>query len=172
MKRIAWILAALLCAALAETHAASIAQDTRELRLQGVLDPTTVSGDEIDLKISYGYFFADNIQAGGRLSLTDNDDVSSAGLGAYVEYNIDTGAEVMPFGEFFVGLANVDIEDAGGDNTAGLIELRAGAKYFLSERVALAAAGVFAYSTEDIYPDNKKLRDTDAFLELSLRCYF
>lgn len=172
MKTFAVLLAAAVLALPLSTRAATLAQDTQELRLQGTLDPTTRNGSEFDLNVSYGYFFADNAQAGGRLSWTDNKQVSSVGLGGYVEYNVDTGSEIMPFGEFFAGLANVDIEGAGGDDLAGIMELRAGAKFFLSENVAIAAAGVFAYATEKIYPDKEKLRDVDVFMELSLRCYF
>lgn len=173
MKKTLRLLLVFACAACFKTaDAAILAQDTQELRVQGTLDPTTRNGDEINLHVSYGYFFMDNIQAGGRVGFVDNDELSSLDLGGYVEYNVDTGSEIMPFGEFFVGMANVDVEDSGGDNTAGVIELRAGAKYFLAEHVAIAAAGVFTYASEDIYPDNRKLRDNDAFIELSLRCYF
>lgn len=164
-------LAALMLAPL-HVHAASLALGTQELRVQGLLDPSSVNGDEFNLGLSYGYFFADNVQAGGRGTFVDNDRVSSLGIGGYVEFNVDTGSEVMPFGEAFLGVSNVDVEDAGGDDTAGVVELRAGAKYFLAEQVAIAGAGVFAFATEDIYPDNKKLRNTDVFLEFSLRCYF
>ncbi|MBW7909340.1 MAG: hypothetical protein H3C50_10585 [Kiritimatiellae bacterium] len=173
MKKILPLACALaLSLGLTAARAATLAQDTQELRFNGIIDPTTLSGDEFGLHLSYGYFFADNIQAGGRIGLLDNDLVTTMDLGAYVEYNVDTGSEIMPFGELFAGLANVDIEGSGGDNTAGLMELRAGAKLFLAEHVALAAAGVFAYATENIYPDSNKLRDNDVFLEFSLRCYF
>jgi hypothetical protein len=172
MKALVRLSAALLAALALNSHAATLTAETQELRLQGVLDPTTLNGSEVDLHVSYGYFFQDNIQAGGRISLVDNDEVSLLGLGAFVEYNVDTGGEIMPFGEFLVSLANVDIDDTGGDSTAGIIELRAGAKYFLVENIAIAAAGVMAYSTDKIYVDDEKVRDNDVFLELSLRCYF
>ncbi len=170
MKKLAWLAAILALSSAA--HAATIAQHTQELRVQGHLDPTTKNGSEVRMNLSYGYFFDDNIQSGIRADITDNKQVSSLGLGAYIEYNVDTGNEIMPFGEFFAGLANVDVEEAGGDDLAGVMELRAGAKFFLAERVAIAVAGVFAYATEKIYPDNAKIRDNDVFLELSLRCYF
>lgn len=152
-------------------HAASLPLGTQELRLEGTLDPATGDGDEVDLSVSYGSFFADNVQGGGRFSLLENDRVSSVGIGGYVEYNFDTGTELMPFLEGFAGFAHVDIED-GKDDTTGIVEGRAGVKFFLSEHVALAAAGVFAYASEKIYQDDRALDDTDAFVELSLRCYF
>lgn len=173
MKKTVRLLFALLCAGIVTSaQAGTIPQDTQELRLQGTLDPTTRSGSEFKLHASYGYFFVDNIQAGGRIGFVNNDAVSSFDLGGYAEYNVDVGSEIVPFGEFFAGIANVDIDGHSGSKTAGIMELRAGAKYFLSESVAIAAAGVFAYSTEDIYADKTKLRNTDAFIELSLRCYF
>ncbi len=173
MKKLLIFAAILACAsALPAARAASLAQDTQELRFNGLIDPTTINGDEFSFHLSYGYFFADNMQAGGRVGFIDNDEITTIDLGGYVELNVDTGSEIMPFGEFYAGVANVDVEGSGGDNTAGLIELRAGAKYFLTEHVALAAAGVFAYATEHIYPDKRKLRDNDVFLEFSLRFYF
>lgn len=166
-----WIVTVALVAALARwSSAATLAQDTQELRLQGVLDPSTGAGDEIDLAGSYGYFFMDNVQAGGRLSLLDNDDVTSIGAGAFVESNFDTGSSVMPFGEAFVGIAQVDVEK-GDTELAGILEGRAGAKFFLAENIAIAAAGVFTFATEDIYPDENEWDDTDVFIEFSLRCY-
>lgn len=163
---------ALLLAISTGVRAAVISKDTQELRLQGTLDPTSVNGSDIRVNVSYGYFFEDNVQAGARVDIEDNDRVSRIGLGGFAEFNFDTETDLMPFGEFYAGLANVDVEGSGGDNLAGIIELRAGAKYFLSENVAVAAAGVFAYATEKIYPDKSKLRDVDAFIELSIRCYF
>ena len=172
MKLIVRLTAVLFAALALTSHAATLSAETQELRLQGVIDPATLNGSEFDLNVSYGYFFQDNIQAGGRVSFVDNDDVSLLGLGAFVEYNVDTGGQIMPFAEFLASLANVDLEDAGGSETAGIVELRAGAKYFLVENVALALAGVFAYATDKIFPDDEKVRDNDVFLELSLRCYF
>ncbi|MCZ7592351.1 MAG: outer membrane beta-barrel protein [Kiritimatiellae bacterium] len=173
MKNIARLLLVLFCAtSLTTARAATILQDTQELRLQGTLDPTTRNGSSITLHGSWGYFFMDNVQAGGRIGFVNNDDVTSFDLGGYVEYNVDVGSEIVPFAEFFAGIANVDIDGTSGSDTAGIAELRAGAKYFLSEKLAIAAAGVFTYATEDIYPDKNKLRNTDAFIELSLRYYF
>jgi hypothetical protein len=172
MKKTAASLFALAVLAAGPARAATLAQDTQELRLQGHLDPSTLNGSEIRLGGSYGYFFLDNIQAGGRADFADNDQISSLGLGAFLEYNVDTGNEIMPFGEFLAGFSNVDVEGAGGDDLAGRVELRAGAKFFLAENIAIAVAGVFAYATEKIYPDENQLRDTDVFMELSLRCYF
>lgn len=172
MKNIACVLALVLVPLAYDcATAASLPLGTQELRLEGTLDPSTGAGDEIDLSVSYGYFFADNVQGGGRFSLLDNDLVSAVGIGGYVEYNFDTGTEIMPFLEGFVGFANVDIED-GKDDTTGIFEGRAGAKFFLTERVAIAGAGVFAYASEKIYQDDNALDDSDAFLEFSLRCYF
>ncbi len=172
MKKLAAFAAAALFASGFQTaDAASLAADTAELRLQGNLDPSTAAGDEFRLAASYGYFFMDNVQAGGRLHFHNDDFVRDFGAGAFIEGNLDTGTGLLPFGEAFAGLSNVDIEDVD-DTTALLLELRLGAKYFIADHVALAAAGVFAVATDKIYADKAKLRDTDAFLELSLRCYF
>lgn len=172
MKKALLITALLSLAMPLLARGATLAQETQELRLQGALDPSTRNGSEFNLNLSYGYFFADNIQSGARVDWVDNKQLSSLGLGAFIEYNVDTGSEIMPFGEFFAGFANVDVENAGGEDLAGVIELRAGAKFFLAEHVAIGVAGVFAYATEQIYPDDEKLRDTDVFLEFSLRSYF
>lgn len=172
MKKLIALAAALVLGVnLQSATAAALAQNTEELRLQGILDPTTGAGDEFSLAVSYGYFFIDNVQAGGRIHFKNDDIVRDIGAGAFIEGNIDTGSEVVPFGEAFIGLSNVDVEKIG-DSTAVMLELRLGAKYFIADHVAIALAGVFAVATDDIYVDNSKVRDTDAFLELSLRCYF
>lgn len=169
MKHISVWLTCLLAAGSLSAH--SLPEGTQELRLQGTLDPATADGSEFELQVSYGYFFVDNVQAGGRLALRDSDSLTSLGLGGYAELNFDTGSELMPFLEGFAGIAHVDY-DRGDSDLTGILEGRAGAKFFLSENVAIAGAGVFAWATDDIYADDNDFDDTDVFLELSLRCYF
>lgn len=165
-----WIASVLLLAAAAQAQAASLAAGTQEVRASGVLDPTTAGGDEIHLQLGYGYFFQDNVQAGGRLDLRDNEDLMTLGLMGYAEMNFDVGSVLMPFVEGALGVHRIDPEQ-GDTETALVLEGRAGAKLFLSEHVAVAMAGVFAYATEDIYPDKAEQNDTYAFIEVSLRCY-
>ena len=91
-------------------HSVTLAPGTMETRLAGQLDPTTADGTQVDLNFSWGYFFADNAQAGGRLSFLNSDHVTLAGAAAFAEYNFDLGGEDwLPFVEGSLGLMSGDL---------------------------------------------------------------
>ena len=153
-------------------HAVTLAPGTMETRLAGQLDPTTADGTQVDLNFSWGYFFADNAQAGGRLSFLNSDHVTLAGAAAFAEYNFDLGGEDwLPFVEGSLGLMSGDLP-TGDSDTAVVVELQAGLKFFLAPNVALSSAAVLDYATEDLYVDEEKAEDTDIRLQFAIRYYY
>ena len=152
--------------------AVTLAPGTMETRLSGQLDPTSPNGTLVDANFSWGYFFADNAQAGGRATFYDNDNVTIYGAGAFAEYNFEIDSEDwLPFVEGSLGLNRGDL-DGGDTETALVIELQAGMKYFIAPNVAVSGAAVFDYATEEIYADDEKLEDTDIKVQFAIRYYY
>ena len=61
---------------------------TYELQLNGLIDPDTFAGGEVDLDVGLGYFVQDDIEVGGLLSFSDNDAIQTLGLAGFGEVNI------------------------------------------------------------------------------------
>lgn len=150
----------------------TLAPGTMETRVSGQFDATSPQGSRTDLSISYGYFFRDNLQAGGRIGFSDDDNITLYSASAFTEYNFEIGSEDwLPFVEGSIGYAGGD-GDGGVQDSGLILELQAGIKYFLAPNVALSGAAVLNYSTADIYPDDDTYEDTDARLQLAIRFYY
>lgn len=169
------ILLALLAAALTggTVHAVTLATGTMETRLEGNLDPTTPAGTLIEAAFSYGYFFADNLQAGGRVGLRDDDNLTSYNAALFTEYNFEVDSEDwLPFVEGSLGLSHNDIRGFKPNDTAVVLEVQGGIKYFIAPNVAISSALVLDWASEEIYADEDKLEDMDARLQFALRYYY
>ncbi len=154
-------------------HAVTLATGTMETRLEGNIDPTTSAGTLIDLAFSYGYFFADNLQAGGRVALRDDDNLTSYNAGVFAEYNFETGSEDwLPFVEGSLGLSHNDIRGYKSSDTAVVLGLQGGAKYFIAPNVAVSGALVGEWASEEIYADENDLEDLDIRLQFAIRYYY
>ena len=91
------ILLTMLLAAVAG-FGAVIEEGTLELGLQGNLDFDSPDGDvEFMVYPSLGYFFMDNIQAGGMLGMVYDGRDMGYRFGGFGEINFDTYNAVMPF---------------------------------------------------------------------------
>lgn len=154
-------------------HAVTLATETMETRLEGNIDPTTAAGTLIDVAFSYGYFFMDNLQAGGRVALRDDNNLTSYNVGGFAEYNFETGSEDwLPFVEGSLGLSHNDIRGFKSNDTALVLGLQGGVKYFIAPNVAVSSALALDWASEDIYPDKKKLDDLDARIQFAIRYYY
>ena len=172
MKR---ILLALFATTLisASAHAVTLASGTMETRLQGIIDPTTPAGTLVDVAFSYGYFMADNFQVGGRIGLSDDDNLTSYELSGFAEYNFEINSDDwLPFVEAALGVSHNDIRGFKDPGTALVLEVQGGMKYFIASNVALSGALVADWASEEIYADENKLEDADFRAEFALRYYY
>jgi hypothetical protein len=153
-------------------HAITLAPGTMETRLAGQLDPTTANGTLVDVNASWGYFFADNAQAGGRVTFYDNDNMTIYSAGAFAEYNFEIDSEDwLPFVEGSLALSHGDF-DGGDTETVLIVEAQAGMKYFIAPNVAVSGAAVFDYATKEFFADDDKLEDTDIKVQFAIRYYY
>ena len=152
--------------------AVTLAPGTMETRVAGQLDATSANGTLVELGVSYGYFFRDNLQAGGRVAFFDNDNSTLYSASVFTEYNFEIGSDDwLPFVEGSLGLAHGDGE-GGTTETALTFEAQGGVKYFLAPNVALSLALVFDYATAEIYPDDDAYDDSDLRAQLAIRYYY
>ncbi len=169
------LLAAFIASFLAvQSFAASLNQGTRELVVQGLFDVETTEDSQLDLTIKYGHFVLNYIELGAAFDFSDNDIVSSYGIGAFAEYNFDQGTEVVPFVGASIGWgrSTIDTDVVDEENDAVVLGAEAGSKYFLAENIALAASGEFNWASADLYGEENDVSDTNIQLNLGMRFYF
>ncbi len=170
MKKIA-LLAFVALTFNAHAQNAAIALGTQELRLAGGLDFDTAAGTDLSLDAGYGYFIADFLEVGGLFGFGDNDDVFGLSLGGFTEYNFDTESSFIPFVGGQIELAYYDF-DAGGDDTALVLGLYGGGKFFLTGDLAINTRLIIEVATEEVYPDGNGLDDVDTRIDLGLSYYY
>ncbi|MFA7158686.1 MAG: hypothetical protein WC299_05230 [Kiritimatiellia bacterium] len=167
MRKISAVLLGILVAG--GVMATPIVQDTLELRLGGNLDFNNPNGNfDFLLDTGLGYFVLDNIEAGGLLTWGYNGSKFGYGVGGFGEFNIDLDMIMMPyvgmklqyfFGDFYIkNFVNV--------------EFTGGAKFFLSEQVAIYTELYYDLASEDAYINDNEAKNYDVGLKLGVRCYF
>ena len=177
-----------------DAGAQAIRQGTREIFMDGLVDPDGVAGTEWDLQIGSGWFVKDNLEVGGLVGFFDNGrDVKEWSVGVFGELHLpfqfpETG--ILPY----VGLriSVVDVEDEPGpalfgpgaaaeEGTAGTMlldetalegTLRPGVKYFLSDALALDLGIEVSVASERIYVNDGDLDDVDWGFSGGVRAYF
>lgn len=154
-----------------QVHAAAIALGTQELRLNGGIDFDSPVGTDIGLNLGYGYFVADYLEIGGLFTVSDNDLVSTLGLGGFVEYNIETETDIIPFVGGQLRYLYADVEIAGNESAFAL-GLYAGTKFFVTTDLAITPRLFFEIATEDLYLEDDKVSDTDFGIDLGLSYFF
>lgn len=172
MKKLIVALAGLF-AAMPTAFADNQDMGTYELRLSGLIDPDTFAGGQVDLDVGLGYFVADNMEAGGRVSFSDNDAAQTIGLGGFGEINVPApDLVVVPYVGAGLGVLSAD-PDSGKSRTALVATGYAGVKYFITEDLALAAQADFDLATEEVFgKDNGKADSINLDITLSLRYFF
>lgn len=187
MKKYMAIMAVLMMAATG--FGAALLQDTSELGVSGLLDFDTTDGTLMDFSLFYGYYVADYVEVGPIVSFRNDESRTEWSVGVQSEYDLDLGTEFVPFFGLGVEYADVDDDDVPGpavaqgvegenlpDNSisqsALIIAGRVGAKYFITESVALSAQFEYDWASDDIYADENGAENTNAKIELGLRFFF
>ena len=171
MKKILAI--ALIAVLAATTHGMFLEEGTSELSVSGLLDFESANGTLFNVNLFYGYFFMDYLEIGLAGSYLDDDAVQMWAVGPKAEYNFDIGYSVVPFVGGHLQIAATDNKDADKDNTAGIVGIEGGAKFFITEYAAISLALVGELATDDIYPaEDGDTESTDARVELGLRMFF
>ena len=166
MKKLVFLAIMLLAAT---GFGAMLEAETMELGLSGALDfdnPEGHVGSDIDLGL--GYFFWDDIEAGGLVSFGNEGSDLGLGLGVFAEVIFDIDYPVAPF-------VAASLQYKFGDyfpDSHVLVEGSAGLKFFLTDYLSINGGLVYSLASEDVYVNNGKAENHDAGLRLGLSCYF
>ena len=114
---------------------------------------------------------ADYLEVGGEVFWSDDDFITTSGLGAFAEYNFDLGTEVVPFVGASIDYANAEIDEFDSDENAIVLGVRGGVKCFIAENIAISGQAVIEQATEDIYAEQDGVSDNDFRLELGMRFF-
>ncbi|MDR0993157.1 MAG: porin family protein [Verrucomicrobiota bacterium] len=180
MKQMKWLVAALVFVMLipAAMGAALITRGSSELAVDGNLDFASSAGTDFVIGGRYAYFFWDRLSLGTKVAFSDNDEITTFGIGLVGEYNFTMSPEYRPLigTDFvpFIGMAvdyrYVDVPEK--DENAFVGGLEAGCKFFLTDSAAVALSLLGEVASEKIYPDDHKLKRADLMIRLGMRFYF
>lgn len=170
MKR--WIALAVAAALPLTCPATLLPEGTDELGLSGVVDFQTIGETLLDLNVSYGYYFVDDVQAGVLGSFRTDENYTAWALGLTMEYNFDLGTEFVPFVGGAVKYMQVDSEYADDGNGGVVLGVAGGAKFFLTEYLALTGGLTLEVATAEVFPSGDDLDIWHARLDAGLRVFF
>jgi hypothetical protein len=186
MKRC--IVLAMIFLTAASGFSAPLLQDTSEIAFSGLLDFDSSEGTVTRVSAFYGYYVVDYIEVGPKVAFWNDASQTDWSLGVQSEYDIDLGTEFVPFFGVSVEYARVDDDDvplrvppeaSDGEEFTTTIDQRAivvagqaGAKYFITEDVALSAQLEFNWATEDIYAEENGPQNTETRITVGLRFFY
>ncbi len=190
MKKL--LIIALVSCFAATSFGQMLAAGTSELKVGGLVDFETADDTLAILEVFYGVFWWDYVEIGAAFRIEESDNVSIWSVGLETEYNFDLGNELVPYVGIGLAVARYDIEldqiatevfdataetaaaaeESDTDDTALVLKLTGGAKYFVTENVAVSGALALRWATEDIYWEEESLEDSDATLEVAMRFFF
>ena len=157
------------------TAAMNILRGNQELGISGQVDVDSFDGTFIECDLSYGYFWLDFLELGARVGISDSDSLSQWRIGGFTEYHFFNETPLVPFVGASADLAGADIDFSGNrnsDETAVVIGLDAGVKYFLTDGIALSGQVVFDAATGDIFATEDGPEHTNWDIQLGLRFFF
>ena len=141
-------------------------------------DNGSANGKDLSLELHGGYYVLDALLVGGSLAVRDDDVADTwelALLGQYHFLNAFDPANDRPWGVSpYVGarLGVARGKDTTGSNTGALAGLRLGVDLFLTDNVALDLAFDWSICSAKVYPDDYRLKKSDATLRLGLDFHF
>ena len=179
MKRVAMVVAmamAVVGSVFAQEIVPNIDEGTKELRISGSYDADTPLDHELSVGGGFGYFFRDGLEVALEMALQDNDLLTLIEVGAFVEYNFETGSAWVPFiglGGFYIHAdADGDFSD-DSDADTGVGKAGAGVKYFIRDDIAISLRADYSFAADDVYiDDDGDLDDTNFKTVLALRVYW
>jgi hypothetical protein len=170
MRKLTCLLA--IAALAGASHAATLSKGTRELVVNGMLDPDGAGGTELNIGVGFGYFVQDNIELGAEGLYQDNGILTTTGLAGFGEYNFDLGTPLVPFVGAKLGWFNANFDSRHlKDQSAVVVECNGGAKYYLAENVALSAQLNVKCASEDIFLNDDKAESVDVNVTLGMRFF-
>jgi opacity protein-like surface antigen len=173
MKKWVTLVAAFLMAVTGQ--AVILTEGTQEIEVSGFYDPEAADDYEYDLTLGYGRFLIDNFELGVRGTVSGSDHVTLYGIQGLAEYNFPVAERVSLFVQGTVGWLGGEVKDrVTGDkesNDTAAASVAGGAKYFITDTVALSLDVEYTKATDDIFANDDDLEDDNVDFNLALRFY-
>lgn len=166
------LLAALALAIPAPAPASLLPAEMRELAVSGLLDFDTGAGTLVDFDLFFGYFVTDGVEVGLEAAIRDDDVWTFWSAGLRAERNFDLGTEFVPYLGLSLAYGEAESEVSDDTGSAAILGGQVGVKYFLTEYLALSVALVAEAATDDVFPADDGADNTNAKIELGIRCFF
>ena len=155
--------------------AINIFEGNRELGMSGRIDVDTFDDTLIEFDILYGYFWRDLLEVGARAGISDSDSFTTWRIGAFTEYHLFNETPLVPFLGAGMDIAGSDFDIAlanNSDETAIVFGVQAGAKYFLTDSVAVSSQLRLDAATDDVFASDDGAEDTNWNVEFGIRFFF
>jgi len=159
----------------APVGAINIFEGNSELGISGRIDVDTFDGTLIEFDVLYGYFWVDFLEVGTRAGISDSDSFTSWRIGAFTEYHFFNETPLVPFLGAGVDISGADIDfpfAKNSEETAIVFGVQAGAKYFLTDSIAISSQLNFDVATDDVFASDDGAEDTNWNVEFGLRFFF
>ena len=170
MRKLVFVLSCVAFTAVAV--AAPAERGTRELSVSGSFDPKGATGTTVDLSGRVGYFIFDYVEVGLIGGYSDDETVQMWSGGVFGELNVPVNDTFVPFIGAGARYGNTEIDDPAEETDSVTLDLFGGAKFLVSENLAVSLAYVFSQANEDVFINDGALEDTDSRLELGMRFFF
>lgn len=164
-----WLSLIAVAAVAGTSFGASLKEGTRELVVEGGLDPEAADGTAVALGVKYGVFIQDSVEVGVSGAYADSDDSTVYGAGVFGELNFDSGSSTVPFVGVDASYLNSDI--GGVEDDAVEVTGSAGVKLFVAENVAISVQANYHWASEDIYVNDGDVEDTDIDVTVGMRFF-
>lgn len=143
-----------------------------------LFDAASANGRDLSLELHGGYYVLDAVLVGGSLAVRDDKVADTYELSALGQYHFlnaldpanDRPWGISPYAGLRLGVARG--KDASGGNTGALAGLRLGVDLFLTDNVVLDLAFDWTVCSARVYPDDYRLKKSDAVLRLGLDFHF
>ena len=159
----------------APVGAINIFEGNRELGISGQIDVETLDGTVIEFDVLYGYFWVDFLEVGAHAGISDSDSFTTWRIGVFTEYHLFNETPLVPFLGASLDLSGSDIDLSVTDNsedTAIIFGFQAGAKYFLTDSIAIKSQLSFDAATDDVFASDNRAENTNWNVEFGLGFYY
>ena len=141
-------------------------------------DRDTAAGSDLSLELHGGYYLFESFLAGASVSGRDTDVADTYEIAALCQYHWfrfldpenDRPWGLSPYAGLRLGVARG--KDAAGSHVGALLGLRVGLDVFFTDNVVLDLAFDWTGCSAEVYPDDYRLRKSDATLRLGLDFHF
>lgn len=141
---------------------------TQELNVSGNLNFDT---DNYNVVTRYGYFFADDWEVGGDVTVALSDETDSVDTSLFTQYNFTNSSNFVPYIGISAGVLSAENGNSNilqQDDSGFVFSTQVGAKYFITKNVALSAE--FEQSWSDL--EVQGLSDSFSEVHIGTSFYF